>query len=82
MFTTHIHSFDLNVIGLSWSTILNKRENYRRAFAQFDFNQVAKFDAERERQLLLDSGIVRNRLKIKAAIKNAQVCVEIVKSHG
>lgn len=68
--------------GLSWSTILNKRENYRAAFDGFDFHKVARFDAAREARLLADAGIVRNRLKIKAAIKNAQVCVELVRQHG
>src|SRR5438309_2683704 len=54
--------------GLSWNTILNKRENYRRAFAEFDPARVAKFDQKRIEKLLGDSGIVRNKLKISSAI--------------
>ena len=63
--------------GLSWRTILNKRENFRRAFAQFDPEVVASFDeADRER-LLADAGIVRNRQKIDATINNSQRVLEI-----
>ena len=58
--------------GLSWSTILRKREGYRQAFAGFDPGQVARFDEERVRKLLADPGIVRNRRKIEAAIANAR----------
>src|ERR1700751_1177532 len=58
--------------GLSWSTILKKRESYRRAFAGFDATKVARFDARRTRILLRDPGIVRNRLKIAAAVSNAR----------
>src|SRR5438477_5493568 len=54
--------------GLSWSTILNKRENYRRAFDNFEPRKVAKYDARKIKKLLADSGIVRNRLKIASAI--------------
>src|SRR5438132_7582884 len=57
--------------GLSWSTILNKRDNYRRAFARFDPKKVARFGAREVRKLLADAGIVRNRLKIESAIGNA-----------
>jgi DNA-3-methyladenine glycosylase I len=68
--------------GLSWITILRKRENYRRAFANFDVHKVAKFtDADIER-LIQDAGIVRNRLKIRAAITNAQNFLEIVREFG
>ena len=58
--------------GLSWSTILNKRENFRRAFAEFDVEQVARFGKRDINRLLKDAGIIRNRLKIEAAINNAQ----------
>src|SRR5437870_5812991 len=58
--------------GLSWSTILNKRDNYRRAFDHFDARKVAKYDARKVRKLLGDAGIVRNRLKIASAIQNAR----------
>src|SRR5215510_9167739 len=65
--------------GLSWSTILNKRENYRKAFANFDPKKVAKFDAKRQRKLLADPGIVRNRLKVAAAITNAKAFLQVQK---
>lgn len=58
--------------GLSWSTILKKRENYRRAFDGFDPARVARFTAGRQARLLRDSGIVRNRAKIEAAVRNAR----------
>ena len=68
--------------GLSWRTILAKRENFRAAFKQFDFNKVAKFsDADVER-LLQDAGIVRHRGKIEAVINNAQRAREMVKEEG
>jgi len=68
--------------GLSWITILRKRENYRKAFAKFDAKKVAKFgDADVER-LMNDPGIVRNRLKINAAISNAQCFLAIQKEFG
>src|SRR5881275_620968 len=57
--------------GLSWTTILNKRANYRRAFDRFDPQKVARYDARKVKQLLADAGIVRNRLKIAATIQNA-----------
>src|ERR1700750_2640491 len=56
--------------GLSWITVLRKRENYRKAFADFDFNKVAKFNDKKVRALLQDPGIIRNELKIRAAINN------------
>src|SRR6516225_6333855 len=58
--------------GLSWSTILNKRENYRAAFDRFDPAAVAKYDRKRQARLLANEGIVRNRLKIESAIDNAR----------
>lgn len=68
--------------GLSWRTILNKRENFRRAFCGFDFRQVAKFgDADVER-LLGDPGIIRHRGKIEAIINNAQRAVELTDETG
>ena len=64
--------------GLSWSTILNKRENYRRAFDRFDPERVAAFDRRKVQQLLRDPGIVRNKLKIASTIENAKafLCVQ------
>jgi DNA-3-methyladenine glycosylase I len=63
--------------GLSWLTILRKREGYRRAFAGFDPAKVARFDRRRIQRLLRDTGIVRNRLKIESAVKNARAYLRI-----
>ena len=68
--------------GLSWSTILNKRENYRRAFDGFDARKIARYREARTEKLLADPGIVRNRLKIRAAIGNAQACLEVCREFG
>jgi len=68
--------------GLSWSTILNKRENYRKAFAGFDPRKVARFDTRKVAALLADEGIVRNRLKIAAAIRNARSFLDIQTEFG
>jgi len=68
--------------GLSWITILRKRENYRKAFANFDPARVARFGARDVRRLLNDAGIVRNRLKIAAAIANARAFLAVQKEFG
>ena len=68
--------------GLSWDTILRKRENYRRAFANFDPKKVAKFDAQKQAKLLKDPGIVRNRLKVAAAVSNARAFLAVQKEFG
>lgn len=68
--------------GLSWSTILNKRENYRRAFDNFEPRKVAAYDARKIKKLLADEGIVRNKLKINAAITNAKAFLEVKKEFG
>ncbi|HTH82446.1 MAG TPA: DNA-3-methyladenine glycosylase I [Mucilaginibacter sp.] len=68
--------------GLSWITILRRRENYRKAFAGFDVNKVATFTNEDVERLMQDAGIIRNRLKILAAIKNAQLFIEVQKEFG
>ena len=65
--------------GLSWITILKRREGYRKAFADFDVEKVAKFDEEDVERLMQDSGIIRNRLKVLAAISNAKHFIEIQK---
>src|SRR6201992_3202108 len=65
--------------GLSWTTILNKRENYRRAFDNFDARNVARYDAQKVKKLLADPGIVRNRLKAAAAIQNAKSFLAVQK---
>jgi len=68
--------------GLSWWTILRKRDGYRRAFADFDAVKVARFDARAIARLMQDSGIVRNRQKIEAAISNARAFLEVRKEFG
>jgi len=68
--------------GLSWLTILRKRENFRRAFSEFDPNLVAEFDEENVAALLGDPGIIRNRLKIRAAIANARAFLQIQSEWG
>ncbi len=68
--------------GLSWITVLRKRENYRKAFANFDIKKVAKFGEADIERLMHDSGIIRNRLKIRSAITNAQRFIEIQKEFG
>jgi len=68
--------------GLSWETILRKRENYRRAFDNFDPKKVARYDARKIAKLLQDEGIIRNRLKIASAVGNARAFLEIQKEFG
>lgn len=68
--------------GLSWITVLRKREGYRRAFANFDATKVSQFDSEDIERLMLDQGIVRNRLKIKSTVTNAALFLDIVKQFG
>jgi DNA-3-methyladenine glycosylase I len=68
--------------GLSWETILNKRENYRRAFDRFDARKIARYGAAKVRALLKDAGIVRNRLKISATISNAKAFLAVQKEFG
>jgi DNA-3-methyladenine glycosylase I len=68
--------------GLSWETILRKRENYRKAFDNFDPRRVAKYDQGKVEKLLGDAGIIRNRLKIKSAIGNARAFLEIQNEFG
>ena len=68
--------------GLSWETILRKREAYRRAFAQFNPISVARFNANDRQRLLSDAGIVRNRLKIDSAIRNADAFLKVQKEFG
>jgi DNA-3-methyladenine glycosylase I len=68
--------------GLSWSAILNKRENYRQAFDGFDPRKVARYDKRKTAALLADAGIVRNRLKIAAAVRNAQAFLAIQEEFG
>lgn len=68
--------------GLSWITILRKRENFRNAFDGFDFKKIAAYTEEKIQQLLQDKGIIRNQLKIRAAVTNAQAFLKVQESHG
>lgn len=68
--------------GLSWRTILNKRKNFRKAFSHFNPKTVAKYDAQKIKKLLSDPGIIRNRLKIAGAVKNAKAFLQIQKEFG
>jgi len=68
--------------GLSWDTILRKRENYRRAFDEFDFEKVAGYGEEKRAELLLDEGIIRNRLKIASAVANAKAFMKVRDEFG
>jgi DNA-3-methyladenine glycosylase I len=68
--------------GLSWITILRKRENYRAAFDDFDANRIARYDANKIESLLQNSGIVRNRLKVQAAVNNAQKFLSVQEEFG
>lgn len=68
--------------GLSWKTVLHKRKNFEKAFANFDVKKVSKFDEKKVGQLMLDAGIIRNRMKINATITNAQKFIEVQKEFG
>jgi DNA-3-methyladenine glycosylase I len=68
--------------GLSWITILKKRENYRNAFDNFNPEKIARYDADKIRSLLSDTGIVRNRLKIQSAVQNAKAFLAVQKEFG
>lgn len=68
--------------GLSWYTILRKRENFRNAFDQFDFQKIAHYDEDKVQQLLLDAGIIRNQLKIRATIANAIAFMKVQEEFG
>lgn len=68
--------------GLSWWTILQRRENYRKAFAGFDYKKVAKFSPEKVELLMQDAGIIRNRKKIEATVNNAKRFMEVQKEFG
>ena len=68
--------------GLSWRTVLYKRENFRKAFDNFDYNKVAKYDKRKINSLLKDEGIIRNKLKVEGAVKNAKAFLQIKKEFG
>jgi len=68
--------------GLSWNTIINKRNNFRKAFDNFNANKIAKYDAKKIKELLNDEGIIRNKMKINATVQNAKAYLEIKKEFG
>jgi len=68
--------------GLSWDTVLKKRERYREVFAGFDPERVARFDKRKRERLLGDPGIIRNRLKVESAVSNAKIFLELQEEHG
>jgi len=68
--------------GLSWRTILHKRENFRKAFSNFDPHKIIQYDEDKIEELMQDAGIIRNRLKIKSTITNALLFLEIQKEYG
>ena len=73
---------EINQAGLSWATILKKQDNFRKAFNNFNIKKVAAYKEEERERLLNDPGIIRNRLKIDAAIHNANVILQLQKEHG
>jgi DNA-3-methyladenine glycosylase I len=73
---------EINQAGLSWLTILKKREAFRRAFHSFDPERVARYGAREKRRLMADAGIIRNRLKIEATVANARTILALRESHG
>ena len=74
--------FEINQAGLSWITILKKADNFRKAYHGFKIEKIAKYTEKDRARLLADAGIIRNRLKINAAIVNAQKILELKKEHG
>lgn len=73
---------EINQAGLSWETILRKQENFRKAYGQFNIKKVASFKAADRKRLMADAGIIRNRLKINAAIENAKTISSLQKEFG
>lgn len=73
---------EINQAGLSWNTILNKQENFRKAYSNFDIQTVANYDEHERARLLNDAGIIRNKLKVNAAIHNAGVILTLQKEYG
>jgi len=73
---------EINQAGLSWNTILNKQENFRKAYSNFDIKTVANYDLKERERLLNDAGIIRNKLKVNAAIHNANVIVDLQNEMG
>lgn len=68
--------------GLSWITILNKRENFRKAFDDFNYQKIANYSEDKIQELLLDAGIIRNKLKVYSAVSNAQAFIKVQEEFG
>ncbi|HKL36292.1 MAG TPA: DNA-3-methyladenine glycosylase I [Salegentibacter sp.] len=68
--------------GLSWITVLRKRENFRKAFDNFDYKKIANYSEDKIQELLQDPGIIRNKLKVRATVRNAQAFMEVQKEFG
>ena len=75
-------ALEINQAGLSWLTVLKKREAFRRAFERFDPERVARYGARERRRLLSDAGIIRNRLKVEAVVENARRVLVLRRDHG
>lgn len=73
---------EINQAGLSWETILKKESNFRKAYDQFDIQKIAQYTLADRQRLLSDAGIVRNKLKVNAAIENAKKIIELQQKHG
>jgi DNA-3-methyladenine glycosylase I len=73
---------EINQAGLSWTTILNKKENFYKAFDQFDIKKVANYRSNKVEKLLQDAGIIRNRLKVEATVENAKRILKLQKEFG
>ena len=73
---------EINQAGLSWETILKKEENFRKAYDKFDIEKVAAYTEKERERLMGDAGIIRNKLKVNAAIENAKTIIELQKKHG
>jgi DNA-3-methyladenine glycosylase I len=73
---------EINQAGLSWTTILNKQNNFKKAFHDFNINKVASYQEEDRQRLLNDSGIIRNRMKIDSTIHNARIVLQLQEEHG
>lgn len=81
------HLFEMLILegaqaGLSWHTVLKKRDSYREAFDHFDPEKIARYDEDKRAELLSNPGIIRNRLKVDAAIQNAKVYLDVADTHG
>jgi DNA-3-methyladenine glycosylase I len=75
-------TLEINQAGLSWTTILRKADNFRKAYSGFDISEVANYSEKESQRLLNDAGIIRNKLKVNAAITNARIIIDLQKEYG